>query len=149
VKQFSLWLSGLGLLALVLGTFIYVLVRPEGSSYVNLYVSFHQSLPEIPLVNNLPSFFHVFAFSLLTLSVLGKFKYGVLSCVLWTLLNLLFELGQHSSFMNFLDAKAIWLPSVLNNYFRLGTFDIWDMVFCMLGGLMAYGVMGLLWRKHV
>jgi hypothetical protein len=149
VKQSSLWLFTLGLLALSLGALIYVVLRPQGSSYVNLYFSFYQSLPSIPFINNLPSFFHVFAFSLLTVSVLGTFRYTFLTCSVWVLLNLLFELGQHSSVVNVLSAKAIWLPSVLNNYFRLGTFDIGDMVFCVVGALGAYGVTLLLWRKYV
>jgi hypothetical protein len=149
VKQSSLWLFSLGLLALSLGALIYVVLRPEGSSYVNVYFSFHQSLPHIPFINNLPSFFHVFAFSLLTVSVLGTFRYAFLTCSVWMLLNLLFEVGQHSSVVNALSAKAIWLPSILNNYFRFGTFDMWDMVFCVVGAVGAYGLTWLFWRKDV
>ncbi len=104
----------MGLVALVLGSLIYVLVRPEGSSYLSCV--FHYplalSLEHFPFINNLPSLFHVLGFSLLTLAVLNNHKYALASCLFWFAINVLFEVGQHSFVVQWLDMNKIEWPRV-------------------------------------
>lgn len=131
----------MGLLALVLGSFVYIAVRPEGSSYLSRVV--HFALPvsfELPFINSLPSFFHVLGFSLLTLAVLGKRKYALASCLLWLSVNLIFEVAQHPYFVQFLDANNIELPRALDTYVRFGSFDALDILFNVLGTVLAYAL---------
>jgi hypothetical protein len=141
VRQ-TLKLTGVGFLALVLGALIYVVVRPEGSSYLSKVVSFPISLlTTVPFINNLPSFFHVFSFSLLTSIVLAGRKYVMLSCLAWLVINIVFEIGQHTTAQHFLE-HYVALPQRLENYFQRGTFDLLDVVFCCFGALAAYCVAG-------
>ncbi len=137
----TLKLTVVGLLALVLGSLVYVVVRAEGSSYLSRIV--HYSLPvsfEFPFINNLPSFFHVLSFSLLTFTILGERKYALASCAVWLVINLLFEVGQHPYVTYWLDQGNVLLPIVLENYIRLGTFDVGDVAFSVLGATTAYSI---------
>lgn len=137
----TLKLTGVGFLALVLGAFIYIVVRPEGSSYLSQIFGFPVAASiQFPFINNLPSFFHVFSFSLLTVAVLGERKYMLASCLTWLTVNLLFEVGQHSLVQHFLVNNTV-LPKLLENYFQYGTFDVMDITFCFFGALAAYCVM--------
>jgi hypothetical protein len=140
--QKTLRLTGLGLLALVLGSLIYVVVRPEGSSHLSrfVYIDLPLSLRGLPFINNLPSFFHVLGFSLLTISVVNERRYVLASCLFWLAINVLFEFGQHPYFVQWLDTHEIEIIPAVNTYMRLGTFDIWDMSLSMLGALTAYGI---------
>jgi hypothetical protein len=147
----TLRLTGVGLVALFLGSLVYVVVRPEGSSYLSRVI--HFALPvsfEVPFVNNLPSFFHVLGFSLLTLAVLGKRKYTLASCLLWLFVNVLFEFAQHPYIVQSLDANYIELPRALDTYVRFGTFDALDIFFNVFGAVIAYGMVMLLGklRQH-
>ncbi len=143
--QKTLRLTGVGLAALMLGLLIYIVVRPEGSSYLSHFVHFALpvSLENFPLINNLPSFLHGFAFSLLTIVILGERKYALASCLFWLVVNVLFELGQHSYFVQWLDVNKIQVPQVLNTYMHLGTFDVLDVLLSMFGACAAYGFMVL------
>jgi predicted membrane channel-forming protein YqfA (hemolysin III family) len=137
--QKTLRLTAVGVAALVLGSLIYVLVRPEGSSYLSQIV--HWTLPvsleTLPFVNNLPSFFHVLGFSLLTFAILGERKYALASCLFWLAVNVLFELGQHPYFVQWLDTNEIEVARALDAYFRFGVFDLMDMVLCGVGAITA------------
>jgi hypothetical protein len=141
VRQ-TIKLTGVGFLALVLGALIYVAVRPEGSSYLSKIFSFPvaESI-HVPFINNLPSFFHVLGFSLLTLAVLGGRKYVLVNCLTWLTVNLLFEVGQHAHIQHFLVNNTV-LPKLLETYFQHGTFDVLDITFCSFGALAAYCVIG-------
>jgi glycopeptide antibiotics resistance protein len=140
VKQFSLWLFTLGFLVLGLGTLIYVVLRPQGSSYLSLYFSFYQSLPSLPFINNLPSFFHTFAFSLLLASVLPQSKHMLQVCLFWLGLNISFELLQYPGLF-----ETEYLPTILERYAG-GRFDYLDMIASALGALAAYGIIWL-WQR--
>lgn len=140
----TLKLTGVGFLALALGALIYVVVRPEGSSHLSQVLSFPISgLTYIPFVNNLPSFFHVFSFSFVTVAILGQRKYVLLSCLGWLTVNLLFELGQHALVKQFL-AQHFTLSPWLENYFQRGTFDALDIAFSSLGAVVASWA---IWQK--
>ncbi|MGL4610057.1 MAG: hypothetical protein ACRCYY_10275 [Trueperaceae bacterium] len=68
---------------------IYVLLRPAGSSYLSQLISFPlATVPYLPFINSMPSFVHVFSFSLLTVAVLDKSKPILQSCLVWLTVNL-------------------------------------------------------------
>ena len=96
------------------------------------------------LADNLPSFAHVFAFSLMTAGLLGPRRKGnLLICLLWFLIDAVFEMGQglkHVSSAIIPEWRGVdALPMAhLQDYFRCGTFDIRDIVACLLGGLAAF-----------
>jgi hypothetical protein len=138
--QKTLRLTGVGLAALVLGSLVYVVVRPEGSSYLSHFLHFGLEIPlrHLPFINNLPSFFHVFGFSLLTVAVLGERKYALVSCLFWLVVNVLFEFGQHPSFVQWLDATNIGVARALDACFRFGTFDIFDVCSSLAGAITTY-----------
>lgn len=96
------------------------------------------------LADNLPSFAHVFAFSLMTAGLLGPRRKGnLVICLLWFLIDAVFEMGQglkHVSSAIIPEWRGVdALPMAnLQDYFRCGTFDIRDIVAGLLGGLAAF-----------
>jgi hypothetical protein len=141
VKHSSQWLFGLGFLALSLGTLIYLVFRPQGSSYISHYLSFYQPELAIPFVNNLPSFVHVFAFSLLLASVLPKGRYVLQVCLFWLGLNVFFECLQYPEIV-----ATEHFPIILKRYVA-GTFDYLDIVASAVGAWAAYGVIRV-WQRR-
>ncbi len=124
--------------ALVVGLVFYVLLRPEGSAPL---LRMLPAIPNAPVsaeliasLGWLPSFLHVFAMSLLTWIVLGR-SLIVLSAGTWCAVNLLFELGQRE--------PQILTPLQVN---YAGTFDPYDVVACIAGGLAAC-VFARVWRR--
>ncbi len=87
-------------------------------------------------VGSLPSFFHTFAFAMLTAAFVYKqTNLKLVSiCLSWVLLNVLFELGQLSSG----DVAEGTGAGLIQAYFYSGEFDIYDLLFCVFGGLAAY-----------
>jgi hypothetical protein len=88
-----------------------------------------------PLALWLPSFVHVFAFSLFTAAVLPpQRRLADAACVVWAAVNLLFEIGQHPRLQPLLS-ELPWAP--LARYFRQGVFDPGDIAAALLGALAA------------
>ena len=127
-------------IALLIGVVFYWFTRAHNSA-VLLSI-----LPAIPLNEHLsfftqwlgwlPSFIHVFAFSLLTYWALGR-RHILFSSVLWGLINILFELGQA------LPPRLIQLlPDVVNlqSYLTHGVFDIFDLLACVMGAWAAWAI---------
>jgi hypothetical protein len=146
----TLRLTSVGLGTLCLGSLVYVVVRPEGSSYLGhvIHFAFPVSLEHFPFINNLPSLFHILGFSLLTVAVLGECKYALVSCLFWLGVNLVFEVAQHPYFVQFLDGKNSELPRVLDAYVRFGTFDVLDILFSAFGAVLAYAIVMLLGKPR-
>jgi hypothetical protein len=128
------------LMALIIGALYYWLTRPVGSAV------FLKLLPSAPLdlqsahigrwLDWLPTFIHVFAFSLLTWLVFGR-RHELIACTLWGVINAMFELGQA------LPSSLIrYFPEALNlhNYLLRGVFDLLDLVACALGSLLAWTI---------
>ena len=158
-------LVGLG--GLSLGALVYLFERsPESYGFgfiVRDYLGFirsHRMLFGV-LANNLPSFTHVLAFSLMTAGLLGTRRKGnLLICLLWFLIDTVFEIGQGLKPVSLAIIpecfKVHTLPMVnLQEYFRYGTFDIRDLVAGLLGALAAFMVAELLrdpflreWQSH-
>jgi hypothetical protein len=137
---------------LSLGALVYLFERsPESYAFgviVRDYFGFlrpHRLLSGV-LADNLPSFTHAFAFSLMTAGLLGPRRKGnLLICLLWFLIDTVFEIGQglkHVSLAtipDWVDVHALPMAN-LQEYFRCGTFDIRDIVAGLLGAMAAFVV---------
>lgn len=139
----------LGLSALMGGTAVYLLDRPVEQSFVPGDLSLFHLTPVVFgfIGQSLPTFAHVFAFCLLTAALLaGGKKAAITVCLGWFLVDVAFELGQHSALALALSTLIPpWfahLP-ILNqtgSYFLDGTFDPLDLLAIALGALAAYVV---------
>ncbi|PID44952.1 MAG: hypothetical protein CSB47_10540 [Proteobacteria bacterium] len=85
-----------------------------------------------PLINALPSFAHVYAFSLLTWWISDR-KYALYSVLLWVIINSVFEWGQRLA----VD-QVHFFPTLLADYFANGRYSHSDMLAIVLGGVAAY-----------
>ncbi len=87
-------------------------------------------------LDSLPSFVHVFSFSILTWLVLEQ-TYANSSILFWVVINMVFEFGQ------MVNSEVMWLPKFLQNYFQRGVYSHWDVVAIIFGGICAKIVMNL------
>ena len=154
-KQFFI-----GLISLFLGIIFYLACRPFGSSY------FQMRYPKADALfgkntfflnrfgNSLPEFIHPFAFSFLGMGLISKTrKSRLLVCIVFFLMNILFEVGQRY------DAFAIrYIPNWYDNffilenarnYFSFGTFDFYDIIAIFLGAFAAFILSEIILRKRV
>jgi hypothetical protein len=147
------WLQiWIGLLALVVGSLVYITDRPPGQTHFihesRFDISLYDKLPNLfgAIGNILPDFSHVFAFILITAGILSTDKTGcMVMTVFWFLADILFEFGQ-----KFGTAAASlappWFESIpfLKNtptYFKHGTFDWLDTAAILAGAVCAYFIM--------
>jgi hypothetical protein len=143
-------LAGIG--ALCLGALVYLFGRPPESYGFSLIVRDYLSFihPHSPLfgglADNLPSFTHVFAFSLMTAGLLGPGRKGtLLICLMWFSIDAVFEIGQGLKPIS-LAIIPEWIKvhpvpmADLQEYIRCGTFDFRDILACLLGALAAFWV---------
>jgi hypothetical protein len=141
----------LGFIAISLGMFIYIAFRP---SWQTVWI------PEVisldlkkfwlctKLGNNLPSFLHVFGFSLLTAGIIVRKKWTyMIICGSWLFLNLLFEFLQTDAAhtrLRYMSSNHDSLNPVLHwlkNYLLHGVFDPKDIFALMIGAILAYVVL--------
>jgi hypothetical protein len=152
---------GLASAALALGLLVYALDRPPGSAYflpADWSLAANHSRWFGRLGGYVPEFAHVYAFSLLTVIVLGAWrKLALPSCAAWWAIDSLFEIGQHAAISPHIAAAVPrWFDGIpfLENaapYFLRGTFDPWDLVAIAFGALAAFATVLLLqWegRRH-
>ncbi|MBF0113328.1 MAG: hypothetical protein HQK74_11445, partial [Desulfamplus sp.] len=140
-----------GFAGLFIGALIYLTDRsPESTYFVSRHLysvgeALHNTLPDCFGIfdKNMPSFLHTFSFTLITGAFIGESKKSsILSATLWSVINLLFELGQY---FDKLATQLIpdWFNrftflEALDGYFIAGTFDILDVVAIFLGALVGY-----------
>lgn len=131
--------------ALALGAATYLALRPppvlmDALGLRSDYrLSAHRDLRW--LVGSLPSFLHVYAFSLLTVPLLRRRveRAAIAAVSFWVLVNFLFEVGQAASLKGFWAGHAHdGVVGPLARYFLFGTFDWNDVGFSLLGGVLAY-----------
>jgi hypothetical protein len=94
-KKHGLLLSLIAIMALLLGTLLYVLDRPPAQTYLlPLFLSFSAgSEPFFGQIGNyLPGFVHVYAFTWLTVAVADSCLLSI--CLLWFSLDSLLEFAQ-------------------------------------------------------
>ena len=126
-------LKGLIIIPLIITALYYYYFREGNIFYTWLGIAdhFNEKLAH-PVINALPSFVHVYSFSLLTWLSFGKNR-ALTAIILWFLINLFFEVGQG------LDVSYLnGLPSILKNYFTYGVFSWMDIIATLVASILAY-----------
>ncbi|MBW1919236.1 MAG: hypothetical protein JRI81_03305 [Deltaproteobacteria bacterium] len=150
---------GIGVLALCLGAFVYLISRPPEKTYFiyasKLRISLYHVFPHVfgVIGNSLPDFLHVFSFILITAGLVSKRKIEYLVVSLsWFLIEIAFEVFQK---FNRIALKIIpeWFNKVpvLENagpFFKGGTFDLQDVVAVAVGTVAAYFVLTKTMKKE-
>ena len=142
---------GIGFLTLFAGLLLYLLTRPPDIYLVSFIKGsdgpHYWSLPFSPGIGGaLPSFLHVFAFSLLLGGLLTCRKTGYLIiCCAWLSTNVLFELGQRYP-VSASELIPKWFEGMfilqnMRSYFLNGTFDFFDLLASSVGAVAAYWVL--------
>lgn len=142
-----------GFATLLLGLSLYLLDRrPDQVFFIytfglpSLYNPEHSKIFGA-LSSNLPSFLHVCSFSLLTCALLpsqSKKKF-VIACMSWAGVNIMFEIGQLITTSTLLNIPHYFTKNKIFmhvfSYLQYGTFDFIDIIFAMLGSLIAYCIL--------
>jgi hypothetical protein len=144
----------IGAVALGVGILLYMLDRPSNHTYfLPEALSLFTTTPRVfgQLGNQLPTFLHVLAFSLLTSGILGSSKQSAWRvCGFWLCIDAAFEIGQYPLVAEKIIVliphwfSAIPLLDNTANYFARGRFDIADLVSILLGALCAFALLQLL-----
>lgn len=148
----------IGLIVLLMGTVFYYVDRPPDNVYFVKHfgnnLSRFDMWPAIfgRLGGNLPAFFHVFSFSLISAGILTcRIRGAIFICLSWMLVDILFELGQkyHSIVNRFVPE---WFSGILflentRAYFGQGSFDINDIFATWFGAIIAFLVIVLTMNK--
>jgi len=140
-------LSGVATGLLLMGGIVYLVFRSGSTVYFLAGIipeAVNYSISAGYILNSIPSFFHIYAFILLTAVVLNPARTGlILICLGWMGVELFFEIGQHPFFAQYLTG---WVPAwfanfpyleVMNTYFLSGTFDPVDVLFILFGTVAA------------
>ena len=141
----------IGFLTLFAGLLLYLINRPSDIYFVSFIKGAENlhcwALPfPLGIGGALPSFLHVFAFSLLLGGLLACRKTGYLIiCCAWLLSNVLFEFGQRYpiSFSGLIPNwfERIFILESMRSYFLNGTFDFFDLLASSVGAVAAYWVL--------
>lgn len=139
----------IGFSGLVLGILFYYFFRSAEHTYFLKILAInpqgHKFLSPIlvALANSLPTFIHVFAFILMTASLIAGQKRGYIAvCLAWFAVDFIFELGQ-----GFGDMLISFIPDWFSNflffentkdYLQHGRFDYLDLISIAIGALTAY-----------
>ena len=138
----------IGVFALIIGGLVYLSDRPSESIYLlpdwlasySWHINLFGSTGDF-----LPTFFHVFAFILMTTACLTLSKGQlILVCAFWFVIDSLFEIAQS-------DTIAHWIAMSIGNrfdgfpvlenlapYFLNGVFDIADIASIAVGAIVAF-----------
>lgn len=139
----------IGINVLFLGVIFYYFFRGTEHTYFLNFLGLNQYYKEIrpellsSVGNSLPTFIHVFAFSLMTGSLAASQKRGyAFVCLFWFTVNVIFELGQKfdSWIVQFIPDRFsdIVILESIKKYFLHGRFDYLDLLSIALGALGAY-----------
>ncbi|MCG6909008.1 MAG: hypothetical protein LJE94_02655 [Deltaproteobacteria bacterium] len=149
-----------GIFLLLVGSLVYVIDRSPERVYFTRWFGIHLKLwsAEAPLLGSLglrlPAFFHVLSFSLITGAFFtrGKKRYLAI-CLFWVLVNGFFELGQKYKALALSLTPAFFekIPFLENTaaYFKNGSFDAYDLLAFVLGGVAAYGLLLITGRRNL
>jgi hypothetical protein len=145
----SSWLlSAVAIALLLMGGLVYLICR-NGSSVYFLAITIPEAV-NYPvsaghIYSSVPSFFHIYAFILLTTVVVKPCKAGLIRiCLGWIIVELFFEIGQHPFFAQHLTKLVpSWFADfpfleVADTYFLTGTFDPVDVLFILFGTTAAF-----------
>jgi hypothetical protein len=147
-------------LALVIGYLIYYIGRPGPAIYA-IPENLEHWVFALPLLSEisgqLPSFFHTYAFILLTFIALGASSRSspYLSISLWVSLESLFEIGQHPIISEWISNvipawfEQIPLLGITDNYFLQGTFDPLDMLAIVIAAVSTLLTVRFFQRREI
>ena len=138
-----------GLNILIVGVLYYFFFRTAEHTY---FLKFFENTPQLkhllpPLLvalgNSLPTFIHVFAFTLMTAGLFASKEKGyIIVCFFWFTVDTLFELGQgYNNVMNQVIPACFsdfFLLEKSKNYFLHGRFDYLDLFSIAVGSVLAY-----------
>lgn len=145
-------LTGTGLLALAVGTLVYLIDRDPNLVPFFSHFSLYGLIPPVFGTKglSLPTFTHVFALSLLTVAVLGSRRLAALAvCCSWLAIDMAFEVAQHPAIATHLsaaiDAGPAWLSALdpVRRFAIYGTFDTLDLFSIFLGAGLAFALIHL------
>lgn len=143
IRQFII-----GFAVLIFGLGFYILFRDQ------TYITHQLSIESIQLPHHaggvvwdgLPSFVHVFSFSMITASLIKayKFRYFIV-CAIWLIINCLFEFSQKYKVLA-IGITPSWFESIpflenTKNFFINGTFDVMDIFSIFAGTVTAFCLM--------
>ena len=141
----------IGLAVLALGALVYLLDRPSESVYfIPNWWTLSYALPKF--YDHVPTFAHVFAFSLFTAAILdGSGRTALYVCWAWFLIEFLFEVGQIAEVATAIAALTeSWFGGAsLARYFIVGTFDYLDLCSIALGSVVAFATIKQLNRSEI
>jgi hypothetical protein len=138
-----------GIFVLSIGILYYCYFRSAEYTYFKNFLGSYPHpksiLPPFILTigNSLPAFIHVFAFTLITASLLASQKRGyVIICFAWFFMEVLFELGQRFGNL-IIPVIPDWFSDFLflentQDYFLYGHFDYFDLLSIAIGSASAY-----------
>lgn len=147
-RQSQLLIIALGLLALTVGTLVYVLDRPATAVYFvpdSSVLALNTPLIFGQLGSYLPASMHAMAFVLFSIVFAGR-RYLGLMAVAWFAAEVLFELSQLDVIANKIaTAIPTWFAGapILENipsHFMTGRFDGMDVLFLLLGCAAATAI---------
>lgn len=134
--------------ALAVGSFVYICDRnPDHVYLLSDQVSLNNVYGNVfgLIGNHLPTFVHVYAFTLLTVAVAVPSICKLPTvCLTWFTIDSLFEIGQIDPIAHWIGYhtpqafSAIPVLNNIENYFLHGTFDVIDVLSIVLGTLAAY-----------
>jgi len=142
----------LGILALIIGSLVYLLDRPADSSLLidqSISLFDKHSLLFGTIGQHLPTFSHPFAFILITAALMNSVKKASYFsiCFTWLAIDSVFEIAQKETINQYL---ATYIPSLftnlplmshLQNYFINGHYDPLDLFSILMGVIAAYIVL--------
>ena len=137
-----------GLCILLQGILFYYFLRNAEHIYFIQFFGLTPPIKETPQFvlrfgYSLPTFIHVFAFSLISAGIMTSSKKGyTTACLFWFVINVLFEFGQKfdSWVVQYIPNWFSEIPFLENtkSYFLQGSFDYLDLFSITLGALVAY-----------
>lgn len=147
----------IGLAALVLGAFVYLVDRNPSSVYfIPAGLSQWKGQQSVfgVIGNFLPTFVHPFAFICLSAAFIELNKRNiVLTCLAWLFIDSVFELVQMTVVAQYLlgiipSFSGIPILENTHNYLLHGSFDVFDLFSIVLGTIAAYFTLTHLTLTH-
>ncbi len=144
-------------IALLTGLLIYIVDRQADVYLLPGAIALTTTLPPLfgSLGAHLPSFLHVYAFTLLTVACLPPRRALALPvCVAWLAIECFFEAGQHASLATFyVSLVPAWFDGMpfleaSAGFFLDGHFDSLDILAAALGALAAWLTVRLTWTTN-
>ncbi len=149
----------IGSVLLFLGMSVYLFGRPAWQ-FTLLPDFFYVQWPFTDIIGHyggsLPSFLHVFGFSVLSAGIIAFSKKAyIVICSLWALINIVFEILQSDIVLTLYEhtffgqqlSVTVW--NWIESYSLNAVFDYYDILAILLGAISAYWVLTQTQKKEV